>query len=132
MSARLLVDTHAVLWWLADDKRLAGHAGALIADPANVIAVSSASVWEIAIKTSLGKLRAPDSLPEAIEEAGFAAMPIESSHAWACRRLPLSTHADPFDRILAAQALVENFELVSADDAFDEYGIVRHWATSTG
>ena len=126
MSLKLLVDTHALLWWLEDDSRLPARAAQLIDDPANVAAVSAASVWEVAIKTAIGKLRAPARLPEAAAEAGLAMLPIDMTHAWASRDLPL-LHRDPFDRMLVVQALVEGFDVVSADSSFDAYGIRRHW-----
>lgn len=128
MSRQFLVDTHAVLWWLDDDRRLPAAARSLIADPANVIAVSAASLWEIAIKSSLNKLDAPSNLPQLISREGFAALAVEHEHAWACSELPLRSHKDPFDRMLAAQALREGFDVVSADASFEEYGIRRHWS----
>lgn len=127
MNRRLLIDTHALLWWLDDDRRLPTRARALIADPANVIAISAASLWEIAIKRSLKKLDAPHHLPDLVSDEGFAALAIEHEHAWACSNLPLKRHKDPFDRMLAAQALTEGFDVVSADASFDDYGIRRHW-----
>jgi PIN domain nuclease of toxin-antitoxin system len=123
---RVLLDTHAVLWWLADDPALSAGARAAIADPANEVLVSSASVWEIAIKRSLGKLKAPDSLIESISEDGLIYLAITPWHAWRAGELPMH-HRDPFDRLLAAQALVEGIPLVSGDPSFGPYGVGVLW-----
>lgn len=122
----LLLDTHVVLWWLDDDRRLPATAAALIADPTTTILVSAASVWEIAIKRALGKLQAPDALPESIAEQGFEWLPIGPSHAWAVRELPRH-HGDPFDRLLIAQASVEQLPIVTADRRFGDYGVDVRW-----
>lgn len=123
---RLLVDTHALLWWLADDPALSRAARDRIADPANELLVSAASVWEIAIKRSLGKLTAPDDLPDQILGEGFAWLPVGPEHAWRVRTLP-PHHRDPFDRLLVAQALVEHMALVSADAHLAGYGVEVQW-----
>jgi PIN domain nuclease of toxin-antitoxin system len=93
--SRLLVDTHALLWWLTDDPRLSEKAREALADPANDVLVSTASVWEIAIKRALGKLSAPDDLPDHIEAQGFSWLPVGAEHAWHVRELP-PHHRDPF------------------------------------
>jgi len=124
--SRLLVDTHALLWWLADDPQLSSAARDAIADPANEPLVSAASVWEIAIKCSLGKLRAPDELPQRISEEGFAWLPISAQHAWQVRDLP-THHADPFDRLLVVQALIERLPIITTDAHFGEYGVEVRW-----
>jgi PIN domain nuclease of toxin-antitoxin system len=124
--SRLLVDTHALLWWLADDPSLSPAARDVIADPANEPLVSAACVWEIAIKRSLGKLTAPDDLPERIVAEGFAWLPISAQHAWRVRELPMH-HRDPFDRVLVAQALTERLPVVTADARFGEYGLEVRW-----
>ncbi len=124
--SRLLVDTRALLWWLSDDAALSERARALIADPANEPLVSVASLWEIAIKQSLGKLVAPADLPETIVAEGFALLPIGAQHAWRVRALP-QHHRDPFDRLLIAQALVEGLPILTGDAAFGAYGVGVRW-----
>ncbi len=123
---RFLVDTHALLWWLTDDPALSAAARDAIADPADEPLVSSASVWEIAIKRALGKLTAPDDLMEQISDSGFASLPVAAVHAWRVRDLPLH-HGDPFDRILVAQALVERLPIVTSDARFGDYDVDARW-----
>lgn len=122
-----IVDTHALLWFLDDSERLSRRASETMADPESVLLVSSASMWEIAIKSSHGKLDVPDELPEVLEAQAFGRLNIGREHAWAVRDLPSTGHDDPFDRLLAAQALVEGLPLLSADERFDAYGVQRHW-----
>ena len=117
---RLLLDTHALLWWLADEG-LNAEAREAIADPANLVAVSAASAWEISIKKALGKLAAPDDLEQQVEEGGFVALPISLAHAVAAGRLPRH-HDDPFDRMLIAQAIAEGLTIVTRGKRFDAYG----------
>jgi PIN domain nuclease of toxin-antitoxin system len=124
--SRFLVDTHALLWWLADDSSLSPTARAALAEPANEALVSSATVWEIAIKRSLGKLDAPDTLLETISEQGLSYLAVTPWHAWRLASLPLH-HRDPFDRLLAAQALVEGIPLVTGDPRFGPYGLGVLW-----
>ena len=123
---RLLVDTHAILWWLADDPALPEGPRALIAHPENEPLVSAAVLWEVAIKRSLGKVRAPANLPEVIAAEGFTLLAVAPAHAWAVHALPLH-HRDPFDRLLVAQAVVEAVPLVSADPELRRYGIDVRW-----
>ena len=123
---RLLVDTHALLWWLADDPGLSPAARGALADPTHEPLVSTASLWEIAVKRSLGKLEVPDDLPAQILADGFAWMSVEPAHAWAVRSLPLH-HRDPFDRLLIAQAIVERLPVVTADARFAAYGVEACW-----
>jgi PIN domain nuclease of toxin-antitoxin system len=118
---RLLLDTHALLWWLADEELLAS-ARAGIADPANSVAVSAASAWEISIKKALGKLVAPDDLEQQILTSGFDALPISITHALAAGQLPRH-HDDPFDRMLIAQANVEQMTIITRDRRFGDYGV---------
>ncbi len=124
--SRLLVDTHTLLWWLDDAPELSHAARSAISDPANEPLVSTASLWEIAIKQSLGKLTVPAELPDEILDAGFDWLPISSEHAWAVSQLPLH-HRDPFDRLLIAQALEERIPIVSRDERFTAYGVTIRW-----
>ncbi|GAB4267372.1 MAG: type II toxin-antitoxin system VapC family toxin [Deferrisoma sp.] len=116
------MDTHAILWWLADDPRLGKRARAAISDGRNPVYVSAASAWEIAIKKGLGKLEAPDGLASVLVEAGFETLPIEFTHAERLASLP-PIHRDPFDRILVAQAQVEDLVLVTADRTIPRYPV---------
>jgi PIN domain nuclease of toxin-antitoxin system len=118
---RLLLDTHALLWWLDGVELLAG-AQAAIAEPDNAVLVSAASAWEIAIKKALGKLRAPDDLAEQVRLNRFTALPITIAHALAAGALPRH-HDDPFDRLLIAQALEERLTVVTRDERFAAYGV---------
>ncbi len=122
----LLIDTHVLLWWLADDRRLGRGAAAAIAEPRNIVWVSAASAWEIAIKAALGRLdlgEPPEEcLPREIEDGGMRPLPITVPHALAVRTLP-HHHADPFDRLLIAQAVVDGLQIVTADSAFTAYGV---------
>lgn len=129
---KLLLDTHAFLWFITNDARLSGKAKALIADPANEIFVSPASYWEVAIKVSIGKypLSAPYEafITNGIDGNGFKILPIEPRHTACVATLPFpAQHKDPFDRLLVAQAIVELFSLVSADPDLDAYGVTRLW-----
>ena len=119
---RLLLDTHVVLWWLADDRRLTAAHRVLIADASNVVLVSAMTIAEIAIKTSLGKLEAPDDLLPTLETGGFDELPFESRHADLLRKLPWH-HRDPFDRMLIAQAIAEQLTVLTADPHFAAYGV---------
>lgn len=116
---RLLLDTHILLWALADSRRLPARALQYLGDPANECWVSSASVWEIAIKTALGKYR-PDvpleDLEALIAEAGFRILNVTARHAIAITTVKI-VHADPFDRLLLAQCQVETLRLLTADRA---------------
>lgn len=119
---RLLLDTHALIWWLEDSPELATAARAAIADADNEVAVSAASAWELAIKEAAGKLRIPPNLNEAVAASGFTALPITIEHALKAGGLDLH-HRDPFDRMLVAQALVESFTIVTRDPRFQPYGV---------
>jgi PIN domain nuclease of toxin-antitoxin system len=117
---RVLLDTHTLLWALASSDKLPGAARKLIHD-AEVYA-SAASIWEISIKSSLGKLTAdPTQVLDAIEPAGFALLAISGAHAAKVKDLP-ALHKDPFDRMLVAQALIEPMMLVTNDEALRGYG----------
>jgi PIN domain nuclease of toxin-antitoxin system len=117
----LLLDTSVVLWWFMGDPKLPPRVRSAIADGQNVIMVSAASVWEISIKQALGKLRVPASLRQHLER-DFLSLPISEEHAWVAGGLP-SHHADPFDRMLIAQAKVEHLVLVSTDPCMPAYGV---------
>lgn len=118
---RLLLDTHVVLWWLADDPTLSEELKRTIDDEVDVF-VSAASVWEVAIKQQLGKITAPSDLPERIRDSELRNLVITSDHAIAASRLPL-LRRDPFDRMLVAQALTEGLVLVTRDKALHEYPV---------
>ncbi|WP_456380918.1 type II toxin-antitoxin system VapC family toxin [Hydrogenimonas sp.] len=118
---KLLLDTHVLIWWLYDDPRLAKHHRDLIMETDNTIFVSAASFWEIEIKRARGNLIIDPAYPEAIEEEGFAALPIDPRHTLALHRLP-DHHQDPFDRILIAQSVVEELTLLSIDRKIARYG----------
>ncbi len=119
----LLLDTHTLLWWLADDPGLTDVATAVISDEDNIVYVSAASAWEVSIKASLGKLRAPKDLVDAIRASEFEPLAISAEHAVLAGALPL-IHRDPFDRMLVAQATLEQLSIVSRDPRLAEYGVV--------
>jgi len=125
-AVRLLLDTHVWLWWQADDRRLAKAARAAVAGAAEVY-VSAASAWEMAIKSALGKLDAPEDVASAVDAGGFRELPIHFRHIAALRTLP-NHHRDPFDRLLIAQAQVDELTLVTADPALPPYRIPHLWA----
>jgi PIN domain nuclease of toxin-antitoxin system len=123
---RLLVDSHVLLWHVLDDPRLGpAPTAAIEADDAEVV-VSVASLWEIAIKKALGKLEAPEDLPERIQLLGFEILPVTPEHAWAVRALP-HHHRDPFDRLVIALAQLERLPIVTADPAFSDYDVTVVW-----
>lgn len=117
----LLLDTHVLLWWLDDNPTLSREARAGIADASHDVFVSSATAWEIAIKKALGKLKAPDNLEEAMSASAFKELPIRMAHAVAAGELS-DHHSDPFDRMLVAQAKLENLTLVTRDENMGTYG----------
>jgi len=127
---RLLLDTHAFLWWVADAPELSAPAREAIRDPDADCWLSLASCWEMAIKQSLGKLRLPSPLPRFVPEQLAAnriqQLGIEFRHVARVASLPFH-HRDPFDRLLVVQADAEDLVLVSADPAFDAYGVQRLW-----
>ena len=126
----LLLDTHALLWFLAADPKLSPSALNAIQDPTNVRWLSPISLLEIAIKVRIGKLALPDPFavvfPAKLLANDIHLLPMESDHIEPLTRLPLH-HRDPFDRILSATTMVEGMTLVSADPMFDRYGLVRLW-----
>lgn len=120
---RLLLDTHAFLWW---DAGTLARAVCRRIQQADDVFVSAASAWEIAIKSALGKVVVHGSVAEAIADYGFSELPITVEHAEAVRSLP-AHHRDPFDRLLVAQAQVEQLALVSRDRALSAYGVPLVW-----
>ena len=118
---RLLLDAHTLLWWLADDASLDRHARDLIADPANEVVVSAATVWEIVIKRAIGKLSAPDGLAAALELSGFIEASVTAADAQRAGGLE-AIHRDPFDRMLVAQAARLRAVVVTRDPVFVRYG----------
>ncbi len=127
---RLLLDTHTFLWWVFADAKLSRRARAAILDEANETVVSAVSAWEIATKYRIGKLPeasiVADDIIGAIVGEGFAELSLSVAHAQHAGGLG-GTHKDPFDRMLAAQAMLENLTLVTNDRAFEQYAIGRLW-----
>jgi PIN domain nuclease of toxin-antitoxin system len=127
---RLLVDSQSVIWAVDDPTRLSPAATTALQDPANELFVSAATVWEVAIKTALGKLTLSSSyrdwMNQAIADLGLSVLPVTVDYAAAQAALPLH-HRDPFDRLLIAQAMTEGIRVVSSDVQFDAYGINRVW-----
>ncbi len=129
---RLLLDTHAFLWFITNDPQLSATAHGLISDPQNDVLISPASYWEVAIKVSIGKY--PLAVPfevfiaEGIDGNDFEILPLEVRHAAALATLPFpKNHRDPFDRLIVAQAMAEGIALVSVDPKLDAYPIQRLW-----
>lgn len=120
---RLLLDTNVLLWWLSDRPKLSREARDIIANPGNDVLVSSASIWEVAIKAALGRIEIElDELDDAIGKGGFQPLAVSFRHAVGVGRLP-GVHRDPFDRMLIAQASVEKLRIVSHDRLFERYGL---------
>ncbi len=117
----LLLDTHVVLWWLTDDRTLSDDIKDRLDHEPDVY-VSSATIWEVAVKQAIGKIKEPADLPERIRGSGFRQLPITFEHAIAAGRLPL-IHRDPFDRMLVAQARVEDLTLVTRDAEVQKYEV---------
>lgn len=126
----LLLDTHTLLWWVLKSDKLSAKAAKAAANPENVVYVSAASAWEIATKYRLGKLQPPLPLvfefSQEAEELGFLELPVTSAHASRSGWLEIP-HKDPFDRMLIAQAQIEELTLVSNETGFDRFGIKRLW-----
>ena len=116
----LLLDTHIVLWWLSDDPTLAAEIKDRLDHEPDVY-VSAATIWEVAIKQSIGKLK-PDDLPERVRDSGFRHLEISAEHGIAAARLPM-IHRDPFDRKLIAQAKAEHLTLVTRDPEIAKYDL---------
>ena len=125
----ILLDTHSLLWWLDNDDRLSRRAREAIQNPITQVLVSVGSLWEIGIKQRLGKLKASNlvnNFQKELDDAGFVELPISGVHAIRAAVLPIN-HRDPFDRLLIAQAEIENVPIVSRDSQFDAYGVHRVW-----
>lgn len=126
----LLLDTHAFLWFIAGNSSLSRKARAAIEDQNNGVLLSVASLWEIAIKISLGKITLSESfdkfIPEQLTANGIELLDISVEHTALVATMPFH-HRDPFDRLIAAQAKVENIILISTDEVFDAYEILRLW-----
>jgi PIN domain nuclease of toxin-antitoxin system len=127
---RVLLDTQAFLWWVDDAPKLSKKARTAIGDPGNECLLSLATCWELATKLSLGKLRLPSAIerfiPEQLAANAFRQLAIDFRHVARVAVLPFH-HRDPFDRLLAAQALEERCAIVPADPIFRKYGVERIW-----
>lgn len=119
---RLLLDTHVLLWWLANDPALTEETASIIARQDSVVFVSAATAWEIAIKQSLGRLEAPSDLERQLELNRFEPLSITVGHAYSAGTLPRH-HEDPFDRMLVAQAMAEGLTVVTNDARIPRYGV---------
>ena len=129
-AVRLLLDTHALLWWLFDDPKQSAAARSAVVDPLNEVLVSAASAWEIATKHRLGRLPeagdVPVRLPHYLSRARFGVLNISLEHAMAAGELS-GRHRDPFDRMLVAQARIEGLAVATADQVFRDYGVAVIW-----
>jgi PIN domain nuclease of toxin-antitoxin system len=129
-AVRLLLDTHALLWWLFDDPKLSSAARSAIVNSQNEVLVSAASAWEIATKHRLGRLPeagdVPVRLPHYLRRARFTVLPISLEHAIAAGALP-GPHKDPFDRMLVAQARIEDLAIATTDRVFRDYDVRVIW-----
>lgn len=126
---RLLLDTHALLWWVSNHPSLSAAADQALNDPTNEVFVSAASAWEVTTKARLGKLTAGPLAQDFVGEVrrqGFVPLSISLDHGQRAGNLP-GVHRDPFDRMLIAQAQAENLVLVSNEELFDTYGVQRLW-----
>jgi PIN domain nuclease of toxin-antitoxin system len=127
---RLLLDTHALIWWLAGDAALSPKAQQAIADEGNAVLVSAVSAWEITTKHRIGKLPGVANMVAdigaAIADQGFAQLGISVLHGQLAGSLP-GAHRDPFDRMLIAQAMLEGLVIVTNESLFDAYGVTRLW-----
>ena len=127
---RLLIDTHALLWWLSDDQSLSVAARKAMAETSNVLLVSAASAWEIATKVRLGRLPGAEELAADFQgfmlREGFTTLDITADHGIRAGLLP-GPHKDPFDRMLISQAQAENVPIVTNERSFETYGVRRVW-----
>ena len=118
----LLLDTHVLLWWLADEPTLSQSARRAIADGGNTAFVSVVTVWEIVIKQAVGKLNVPEEFEEVLAREPFGSLDVRTEHAFRVRALP-PIHRDPFDRMLVAQSQVESLTLVTRDRDITQYDV---------
>ncbi len=127
---RLLIDTHALLWWLNDEPSLSPAARKAMAESSNVLLVSAASAWEIATKVRLGKLPTAEELAADFQgfmlREGFTILDITANHATRAGLLP-GPHKDPFDRMLISQAQAESVPIITSERVFEAYGVRRIW-----
>ena len=127
---RILLDTHAFLWWIGGDRRLPARARKLIADGRNELLFSAASGWEIAVKAGLGRIQLPAPMDRFLSEQlnlnGVAALPIQMSHALGVHGLPF-LHRDPFDRMLVVQAQMEKLGILTRDPQISQYDVETLW-----
>lgn len=119
---RVLLDTHVLLWSIEEPERIGAEAQAAFRNDVTGVVVSVVNLWEIAIKRRLGHLKAPESLPDLVVEMGHQVLDVRMAHAWHVRMLPLH-HRDPFDRMLVAQAQVEDLTLITHDQALFDYDV---------
>lgn len=117
-----LLDTHTLLWWLEDNPTLSSESKRIISNPNNLIFVSPVNTWEIAIKKALGKLEAPNNLEQVILECGFDHLPITIRHTIFVENLE-NHHEDPFDRLLIAQAMIEELTILTRDNKITQYKV---------
>ncbi len=127
---KVLLDTHALLWWVGQPERLSPAARAVLLDPENAVFVSVASCWEMAIKQSLGKLTLSKPIQRLVADEvaanGFRVLSVELAHVVRVATLPFA-HKDPFDRLLVAQALVAGLQIVTADEQIRAYAVEVLW-----
>ncbi|HET7028372.1 MAG TPA: type II toxin-antitoxin system VapC family toxin [Candidatus Limnocylindrales bacterium] len=127
---RLLLDTHAFIWWVLDDRRLSNRSRELIGDRANDVLVSAATAYEIAVKAARGRLTLPEPpetyVPSRMAGEGFAPLPVQVAHAVRAGALP-PIHRDPWDRLLIAQAQLDDLPILSADPAIGRYDVETIW-----
>jgi PIN domain nuclease of toxin-antitoxin system len=127
---KVLLDTHTFIWLFDSPEHLSGRAAAICQDPASMLVVSVASIWEMVIKLQIGKLRLSQPLASIVERQqqvnGLDIVPVDLAHVLAVERLPLH-HRDPFDRLLIAYASVEGLPILSTDPIFQQYPITTIW-----
>ena len=119
---RFFLDTHVFIWWMEENKRLSNDIWDLLYSPQNLIFLSVASVWEVIIKKAKGKLNLPKDIEGGIIASGFTVLPIQIPHVLAVEKLPFH-HKDPIDRLLVAQAMVENLTILTDDKKFGKYRV---------